>query len=300
MLLRSFTALCLLASLACAEDWPEFRGPTQDGVVASAKAPVVWGEGDGVAWKTPLPGRAWSSPVVMGDQIWMTTAVEQLASVEERQSSAEGLAKSFNQPVVLAQSLSLRALCVDRVTGELVRDVELFSLDEVDPIHTLNSYASPTPVIEPGRLYCHFGTNGNACIDTSTGEVLWRRVLPLKHYVGPGSSPVVCGDLLILTCDGADQQYVTALDKTTGETVWRRDRPPIRQENPDFPKVVLHAAGAHSRRPAASCHPRRAVDRRLRTNNRRRDLAARPRQRFLGRATACDRRPARLLFKWLP
>ncbi|MEM6655039.1 MAG: PQQ-binding-like beta-propeller repeat protein, partial [Planctomycetota bacterium] len=154
---------------------------------------------------------------------------------DEAKSKVVGLIPA--KAATLASRVSLRALCVDRRSGELLRDVELFRPEQIDVIHSLNSYASPTPVIEAGRLYCHFGTYGNACIDTDTGEVLWRRVIPIDHYVGPGSSPLLHGDLLVLTYDGANEQFITALDKRTGETVWRTDRPPITDTNPDFRKA---------------------------------------------------------------
>ncbi|MEM6329604.1 MAG: PQQ-binding-like beta-propeller repeat protein [Planctomycetota bacterium] len=234
-------ALLLIIALTptpawCDEGWPQFRGPTQQGVVPSGAAPQAWGEEQNIAWKTALPGRAWSSPVVLGGQVWLTTAVEQLASDAEAAAQSSGLAKTIGLQMSLAKRLSLQAVCVDRRSGELVRTVTLFEVDKPNSIHALNSYASPTPVLEAGRLYCHFGTYGNACLDTATGRVLWRRVLPLQHYVGPGSSPVVHDGLMVLTCDGADQQYVTALNTETGETAWKTDRPPIRATNPDFRK----------------------------------------------------------------
>ncbi len=233
----AYTAV--LASLAIegmAEDWPQFRGPSQQGIVSSGDAPTSWSEDDGILWKVALPGRAWSSPVVMGDQVWVTTAIEQLASKAEAKDKSLGFAKSTNLSMVLAQSLSLEAICLDRHTGAILKTAPMFSVEQVNSIHSLNSYASPTPVLEPGRLYCHFGTYGNACVDTSTGQVLWRKTLPLQHYVGPGSSPVLYKNLMVLTCDGADQQYVAALNKQTGELAWKTDRPPIRQTEPDFRK----------------------------------------------------------------
>lgn len=246
-MLRLLAAVCLtpFAVLGHAANWPEFRGPGGQGHAAGA-APTAWSETEGVVWKVTLPGRGWSSPVVWGDQIWLTTAVERLdGSEEEVSSKAAGLLPAEQSN--LATSLSLRALCLDKRTGELLREVELFEPPDIDVIHSLNSYASPTPVIEAGRLYCHFGTYGNACVDTATGEVLWRRVLPVKHYVGPGSSPVLHDGLMVLTYDGANEQFVTALDKRTGETVWRTDRPPIRSDEPDFRKAyctpVLFEAG---------------------------------------------------------
>ena len=220
-----------------ADSWPQFRGPTGQGVVDSDDAPTIWSESENILWKTPLPGRGWSSPVVLGDQIWLTTAMEDLAEFDFKfaKPPADGEEIKPREETLQGQ-LNLQAVCIDRATGQIVHTVDLFQPEQVKPVHALNSYASPTPVIERGRLYCHFGCYGNACVDTKTGDVLWRRVLPLMHYVGPGSSPVLHGDLLVLTCDGADQQYVTALDKQTGDTVWKTDRPPLRTKNPDFQK----------------------------------------------------------------
>jgi outer membrane protein assembly factor BamB len=111
-------------------------------------------------------------------------------------------------------------------TGKILFEKKLFHSDAPEPLgNAVNCYASPSPAIEPGRVYVHFGSYGTACLDTSTGDVLWKREdLKCRHYRGPGSSVMVYRDLLILTFDGVDVQYVTALDKRTGKTVWRSDR----------------------------------------------------------------------------
>jgi outer membrane protein assembly factor BamB len=103
-------------------------------------------------------------------------------------------------------------------------------------------------VAEAGRLYCDFGSMGTSCIDTETGKVLWKRRLVVDHQVGPGSSPILNGDLLVLVRDGCEQQYVTALDKHSGRTVWRTDRPPIETSYTPYKKafstpLVVEAAG---------------------------------------------------------
>ncbi len=139
--------------------------------------------------------------------------------------------------MAVASQITLRAVCVDRDSGELLHDIELGTVENPEPIHSLNSYASPTPVIEAGRCYCHFGAFGTWCVDTRSGAVIWDRVLAIQHNVGPGSSPVIAGDRLVLVCDGADQQYIAALDKHDGRTVWRTPRPPIRIEDGDLRKA---------------------------------------------------------------
>jgi outer membrane protein assembly factor BamB len=130
----------------------------------------------------------------------------------------------------------LRVVCLQRFTGQQLFDTELFAVENPPAVNFLNSYATPSPVVEPGRLYCDFGTFGTACLDSASGRVLWKRQLPLDHHQGPGSSPALYKNLLILVRDGRDQQYVAALDKQTGETIWKSDRPPLSTPVREFRK----------------------------------------------------------------
>jgi outer membrane protein assembly factor BamB len=147
-----------------------------------------------------------------------------------------------------AERVVIGVVCLERATGSQLYSKELFPVDNPPAVNFLNSYATPTPVIEPGRLYCDFGTFGTACLDSVSGEVLWKRQLPLDHHQGPGSSAALYRNLLILVRDGRDQQYVIALDKETGKTVWKRDRPPLSTPIGEFRKsfstpLVFEAAG---------------------------------------------------------
>lgn len=210
-----WAAMAFLPSAALvAEDapWNQFRGPRGDGTSLSTKLPVTFGEGSPeITWKVPVAGRAWSSPVIWGNQVWLTNA-PQLQNLDEGQEKLE-------KPVRLS------VVCLDLASGAVLHDVVLFEVYSPQFVHPTNSYASPTPYIEAGRVYVHFGSNGTACLDTSTGDVLWKRNdLPCDHFRGAGSSPVVYGDLLYLTMDGFDYQYLAALDKKTGATVWKKDR----------------------------------------------------------------------------
>ena len=193
-------ALILIASGAHGQDnWPDYRGPTMDGHATAKGLPLQWSEQANVKWKTPIHDRGWSSPVVWGKQIWLTTATE--------------------------DGRKMYVLCVDRDTGKILLDRLLFENPNPDGINDLNSYASPTPAIEEGRVYLHFGNYGTVCLNTKTFEKVWeRRNLPAKFSVGPGSSPILYKGLLILTMDGIDKQYVAALNGKTGETVWKTDR----------------------------------------------------------------------------
>ena len=149
----------------------------------------------------------------------------------------------------MAGQLSLRALCVHLRTGQVIHNVELLVEDNPQPAHAMNSFASPTPVIENGRLYCHFGAFGTACLDTATAKIVWtNRDLVINHENGPGSSPVLWKDFLIFHCDGSDVQFIVALDKQTGHVAWKTARTGKMNENPQLKKaygtpLVIDVAG---------------------------------------------------------
>jgi outer membrane protein assembly factor BamB len=191
---------CLLLAPSPNDNWTQFRGPNGTGRADQAgHLPIRWSETLNIRWKTRIHDKGWSSPVIWGDQIWLTTA--------------------------RADGKEMFVICVDRNTGKILHDKKLFDVAAPDYEPATNSYASPTPVIEAGRVYVHFGSYGTACLDTATGRVLWqRRDLPCNHWRGPASSPILYHNLLILQFDGYDYQYVVALDKKTGKTVWRHDR----------------------------------------------------------------------------
>lgn len=190
----------LLSPFTLASDnWPQFRGPDGTGHSDAKDLPTEWSEGKNIVWKTPIHDRGWSSPVVFGKQVWLTTA-----SKDGRQ---------------------LYALCLDRDTGKVIRDIKLFDVTQPQYAHPFNTYASPTPVIEQGRVYITFGSPGTAAIDTRTFKVLWeRRDFECNHFRGSGSSPIIFRDLLLMHFDGSDHQFVVALNKHTGKTVWRTNR----------------------------------------------------------------------------
>lgn len=186
----------------------------------------------------PVPGRGRSSPVILGDRIWLTTAVE-----TDVRTFAEGPDRMQQ-----AEWVVIGVVCLDRATGKQIYHVDLLPLEKPIPVNLLNSYATPTPVVEPGRLYCDFGTFGTICLDATTGQVVWKRQFPLDHHHGPGSSAVLYKNLLILVRDGRDQQYILALNKQTGETAWKTDRPPMRTPIREFRKsfstpLIFEAAG---------------------------------------------------------
>lgn len=221
-----------------AVEWPEWRGPGGQGHATGAWAkglPEHWSETNHVAWKTPIPGRGWSSPVIDGRRIWLTTAVETPAKAEDVQRRLK--ANTGDQPLTLVDRVEYRAIGVDARTGKIDRDILLFDEREPQWVHQLNSYASPTPVLEQGRMYAHFGASGTVCLDTGTGRVLWTNTaLRIQHENGPGSSPMLWRDLVIVQMDGSDRQFVVALDKRSGRVAWKTDRSGEMNSNPQLKK----------------------------------------------------------------
>ena len=198
--------LLFLATGPAFSNWSDFRGPLNNGHIppnpdgSPLGLPTVWSESQSIVWKTAIPLKGWSTPVIWGDRIWLTTATE--------------------------DGHEMFAICLDRNTGEILIDRKLFYNEAPEPLgNDVNCYAAPSPVIEEGRVYVHFGSYGTACLDSETGDTLWeRRDYPCRHYRGPGSSPFLYQDKLILTFDGIDLQYVVALDKVTGKEIWKTDR----------------------------------------------------------------------------
>jgi outer membrane protein assembly factor BamB len=232
--MRVWLTLAALAHVApvapAADTWPAFRG--HGDAVSDANVPTEWSEAKNVRWKTAIHGKGWSSPVVWGDQVWLTTA-DEVRTGKDVPVPTTGGAKGN------VAKVTCFAVCLDRNTGKVVHDINLGSENDPPFCHDFNSYASPTPVIEEGRVYAHFGRHGTWCLDTATGKPVWeRRDLRCDHHRGPGSSPIVWGNLLILIFDGYDVQYVAALDKRTGATVWRKDRAiPYKTNDGDFKKA---------------------------------------------------------------
>lgn len=184
-------------------EWPARNGPTANGHVATDDAkglPVEFSEGKGVAWKIKLPHFGHSTPVVGNGKIWLTAATE------------DGTKQYI--------------LCIDEATGETIHEKLLFENESPEILNNpVNTYASPTCVLTEDAVYVHFGTYGTARLNPETADVVWQRIdIKCRHYRGPGSSPVLFNNLLILTFDGVDAQFLTALNAKTGETVWRTER----------------------------------------------------------------------------
>ncbi|MBM3966914.1 MAG: hypothetical protein FJ308_17885, partial [Planctomycetes bacterium] len=181
--------------------WPQYRGPHGDGIAApDSDPPIRWSESENVRWRLTIPGKAWSSPIVWGNKIWITNATN--------------------------DGLTMSVLAVDRESGKFLIDRPIFTNEKTQKdYHEFNSYGSPTPICDSQHVYVTFGAYGTAALNPNDGSIVWqRRDLPCNHYRGAGSSPILFEDLLIFSMDGFDYQYIVALNKRTGETVWKTDR----------------------------------------------------------------------------
>jgi outer membrane protein assembly factor BamB len=211
--------LLYLAPLAWSEDWPEFRGPTGQGIVAKGELPAKWSKDKNIAWKKAIPGKGWSSPIVVGGRVYLTTA----AAVKD------------------SNDISLETLCLDAGTGAILWEKEVFRQDgkRSPSIHAKNSHASPTPLIRGDKLFVHFGHQGTACLNLK-GDVLWKntslRYVPVH---GNGGSPILVEDLLVFSCDGGDQRFVVALDVADGKVRWKTDRTAETDRNFSFSTPLL-------------------------------------------------------------
>ncbi len=183
-------------------DWPEFRGPTAQGRYHGKPLPTTWSPEQNLLWKATIPGLGWSSPALVDGRVYLTTAVPR------------------------GGDHSLRALCLDAATGQIVWDVEVFHQDgrTAPPIHSKNSHASPSPIVAGERIYVHFGHQGTACLDR-TGHIIWtNRDIRYAPVHGNGGSPVLVDDMLIFSCDGATNPFVVGLDASSGRERWRTPR----------------------------------------------------------------------------
>jgi outer membrane protein assembly factor BamB len=199
--LRACASLLLvIAAAVClpldAQEWRQFRGPTGQGLSDAKGQPVEWDEARNVAWKVPVPGHGWSSPVVAHGRAWVTTAVTQ------------------------GREMTLRLLSFDAESGRTAQDVEVFRHRSAELLNVKNSHASPTPVVDDDRVYVHFGSEGTAAL-TLDGAIVWKARYRCETQHGNGGSPVVHAGLVIFTCDGFDAAYVVALDTRTGKERWK-------------------------------------------------------------------------------
>lgn len=207
-------------------DWPQFRGPHGDGRAEARDLPHSWSVLRNLDWQVSLPGSGWSSPVFVGERIWLTAAEPQVYRDEQKEEREAALADKPSDYQAHA-AVTLLAIEVDVTSGRLLRRIELGVVPRPPPIHPWNSYASATPVTDGERLVCHFASLGTYAIDVRSGRTLWQRRIEVDDSLGGGGSPILAGPAVIVACDGESSQSILALHKETGETLWQTPRPPL-------------------------------------------------------------------------
>ena len=198
-----FAVLALALTAHAADEWPQFRGPTGQGISEAKGVPSEWSDTQHVAWKVEIPGKGWSSPVLSRGRLFLTTAVGEHAT-----------------------GVSLHALCLDAKDGRTLWDTEIFQPEPTaaSAMHRKNSLASGTPIVTADRLYVHFGHMGTAALDLG-GKIVWKQTeLAYAPVHGNGGSPALVGDALVFSCDGASDPFVAALDAATGQVRWKTPR----------------------------------------------------------------------------
>src|SRR5262245_32641917 len=231
------------ASVTAAESWAQWRGPLGTGVALNAQPPVVWSETKNIRWKTAVPGKGHSSPVVWGDRIFLTTAIpfgDEIKPRFVRPGAHDNLAVTRNHEFAV--------LAVSRTTGKILWQQTVRKAAPHEAGHVTASLASASPVTDGEHVFAFFGSYGMYCLDVN-GKLIWKKDLGemhSKHGHGEGSSPALYGETLIVNWDNEEQSFVVALDKRTGKQRWRIAREedtswatPIVLENGGKTQVVV-------------------------------------------------------------
>lgn len=200
-------------------DWPQWRGPLGTGVAPDAQPPLEWGETQHIRWKTALPGKGHSTPIVWGERLYLTTAIPYgepgKARLPNRPGAHDNLASTFHHEFVV--------LAVNRKDGKILWQQTVHRELPHEAGHVTASLASASPVTDGERVFASFGSRGIYCLDTN-GNLLWKKSLGemhTKHGHGEGSSPALFGETLIVNWDHEEQSFLVALDKRTGAQRWR-------------------------------------------------------------------------------
>jgi outer membrane protein assembly factor BamB len=260
--MKPFSKLLLLlagttmaATVAWAFEWPQFRGPAHNGVVERGEIPTTWSTDENIRWKVSIPGRGWSSPIVWGEKIFITTAV--LKIVEPAAPPQPG--RDRGRRGTTSDVFSWEVYCLERASGKVLWNRVAVEGNPRVNTHASNTYASETPVTDGERLYVYFGMMGLFCYDLD-GALLWKKDLgsyPMQGDWGTSTSPVLHGGLLFQVVDNESASFVVALDAKTGDERWRlaREEPsnwstPLIWQNSQRTELVVPGVKARSYDPA--------------------------------------------------
>ena len=244
----TFTALLASQSITAAGNWPQFRGPGAAGVSDAPGLPDTWNPSRNVAWKVGIPGRAWSSPVVWGKRIFLTTAV----SAGDEEQVKKGLYLGGDRQRPSQNPHRWLVLCIDWESGAVAWEREVHAGKPDTPIHIKNSYASETPCTDGSAVYAYIGNVGLFAFSMD-GAPLWSRKwksVRTQHHWGTAASPVLHADRIYIVNDNEEESFIEAIDKRTGRTVWRVPRDaksnwstPLVWENSVRTEIVASATG---------------------------------------------------------
>ncbi len=211
----------LLLSAADESNWPQFRGSKALGESDNLDLPNKWGPTENVLWKRDIAGRGWSSPVVWGNRVFLTTAINE----EKTEEPKKGLYFGGNRAA--AKTIHRwKVLCLDLNTGEVLWEKLARKGKPQGSIHIKNSYATETPVTDGERVYAYFGNHGLYCYSVE-GELLWSKQWPAhktRYGWGLAASPILHEGKLYVVNDNEEQSYLVALDANTGKELWRTKR----------------------------------------------------------------------------
>jgi len=226
---RVLAALALLAisSPACAAsepeaNWLQFRGPGALGVSENRNLPDTWSTNQNVAWKAEIPGYGWSSPVVWGGKVFITTVVNE----GQTEKPKKGLYFGGERTDIPKEIHHWLVFCLDLKNGSVLWKKEVHQGAPAGPLHVKNTYASETPVTDGERVYAYFGNLGLFCLDLE-GNQLWSRKwgsFKTRYGWGTAASPVLHGDRLFIVHDNEEKSFLVALNKKSGEQIWRVER----------------------------------------------------------------------------
>ncbi|HEV2861588.1 MAG TPA: PQQ-binding-like beta-propeller repeat protein [Pyrinomonadaceae bacterium] len=217
------------SSAAGDANWPQWRGPDGSGISAERNLPEEWGETKNVRWKTPLPGKGHSSPIVWGKRVFLTTAVEGevVAGAKAVTHNLGGQVWKHPDSVGGDRKHAFKVIALDRDTGKVVWEQTAWEGTPYDDRHRKSSYASSTPATDGQRVYAFFGAEGLYAYDFN-GKLAWKADIGKLGTVGmgTGTSPVLYQNLVIVQADEEEgkNSFILALDKKTGKEVWRTPR----------------------------------------------------------------------------
>ena len=215
-------SIILLLPISGQDHWPSFRGAESRGVSENPDLPDKWSATKNVAWKTDVPGRGWSSPIVWDKKIFLTTVVNK----GESESPKKGLYFGGNRLKIPESTHLWKVICLDLDSGEILWDKDVHKGKPKSSIHLKNSYASETPVTDGELVYCYFGSLGLYAMNFE-GKVVWSHKVPAyptRYGWGTASSPILHKDRVYLVNDNDEKSYLIALDKKTGKEIWKTSR----------------------------------------------------------------------------